>query len=200
MNLIPLVIASKNVHKIREYKEMLKPLKKFDILSLLDFPDYIPPEEDRDTFKGNAEKKAIHAAKELNKLVLSDDSGLVVPSINGEPGVYSARYSGENGTDIDNRKKLLSKMEHLNDEDRNGYFECCIVLATPNGIKKSSSAICEGMIIKKERGGSGFGYDPIFIKNEYNKTFAELDSTVKNKISHRRKAFDKILPTLETIV
>lgn len=197
--LIELVIASKNIHKIREFKEILNKLSGFDILSLLDFPNYIPPEENGKTFEENAKIKATHAAKALNKLVLADDSGLVVPALNGQPGVYSARYAGKNATDSDNRKKLLANMEQLDEPDRNAYFECCIAVASPKGLEKSICAICEGKIIRKERGGGGFGYDPLFVKNDYNKTFAELESSVKNKISHRRKAIDKILTFLESL-
>ena len=197
--LIEIVVASKNIHKIREFKEILSGLKNFDILSLRDFPNYIPPEETGKTFEENAITKAVHAAKTLNKLVLADDSGLVVPALKGEPGVFSARYAGNNATDADNRKKLLSNMENLEDAERNAYFECCLAIASPKGLEKSICAICEGKIIRKEKGGGGFGYDPIFIKNDYNKTFAELESSVKNKISHRRKAIDKLLIYLESL-
>lgn len=196
---IELVIASKNVHKIREFKEILNNLKQFDLLSLLDFPNYTPPEETGKTFADNATLKAVHAAQFLNKLVIADDSGLVVPSLQGEPGVYSARYAGKNATDADNRKKLLSNMEDIEEEKRNAYFECCLAVASHQGLQKIVCAICEGRIIKKERGGGGFGYDPIFVKNDYNKTFAELGSSVKNKISHRRKALDKLLNYLESL-
>jgi XTP/dITP diphosphohydrolase len=197
--LIEIVIASKNIHKIREFKEILNGLKNFDVLSLRDFPNYTPPEETGKTFEENAITKAVHAAKTLNKLVLADDSGLVVPALKGEPGVFSARYAGNNATDADNRKKLLSNMENLEEAERNAYFECCLAIASPKGLEKSICAICEGKIIRKEKGGGGFGYDPIFIKNDYNKTFAELESSVKNKISHRRKAIDKLLIYLESL-
>ena len=191
-----LVIASTNAHKIREFKAMLKHLP-YDVRSLLDFPAYVPPPETEATFEGNAKLKAIHAANALNRWVIADDSGLVVPAIGGAPGVYSARFAGDNATDLDNRKKLLGLMQHLLDEDRNAYFECCIVLASPNGIKKSVSGICEGTLLTQERGRGGFGYDSLFIKHGYSKTFAELEESIKNRISHRRKAFDKILPFLE---
>jgi XTP/dITP diphosphohydrolase len=196
-----LVIASKNIHKIREIKSILNQLLTgADILSLIDFPDYIPPEETGSTFEENAIIKATHAAKALNKWVISDDSGLIVPALNGEPGVYSARYAGNNATDGDNRKKLISKIEELDEKDRFAYFECCIALASPEKLKKCVCATCEGKVHTQERGGEGFGYDPIFVKHDYNKTFAELPESIKNKISHRRKALDKILTTLESCV
>jgi XTP/dITP diphosphohydrolase len=196
---IELVVASTNAHKIREFKAMLKSLP-YDVRSLLDFPSYVPPPETETTFEGNAQLKAVHAAHALNRWVIADDSGLVVPALGGAPGVYSARFAGDNATDLDNRKKLLGLMQHLLDEDRNAYFECCIVLASPSGVKKSVSGICEGTLLTQERGGGGFGYDSLFIKHGYSKTFAELEESIKNRISHRRKAFDKILPHLESIV
>jgi XTP/dITP diphosphohydrolase len=194
-----IVIASTNSHKIREFKAMLKGHVQYDIRSLLDFPQYQPPPETEDTFEGNAKLKAVHAAKALNRWVLADDSGLVVPAIGGEPGVYSARFAGEQATDLDNRKKLLQKMEHLLEEDRNAYFECCLVLASPSGVKKSVCGICEGTLLSQEKGRGGFGYDPLFIKHGYSKTFAELEESIKNRISHRRKALDKMLPFLESL-
>ncbi len=132
-----LVIASKNVHKIREYKEILKELFNFDVLSLLDFPKYTPKEESSETFSENAISKALNAAKALNKWVIADDSGLIVPALKGQPGIVSARYAGKNASDVDNRKKLLAEMKELEEEDRNAYFECCIALASPEGLKNN---------------------------------------------------------------
>lgn len=199
-HLITLVIASRNVHKIRECRSILKDLPHLDLLSLLDFPDYTPEEETGKTFAENAIAKAEHAAKALNIWAIGDDSGLVVPALNDRPGIYSSRFAGENATDADNRKKLLSEMEKLEDESRGAYYECSIALASPDGLKKSVNGTCEGKILVKERGGGGFGYDPLFVKNDYSKSFAELEESVKNRISHRRKAFDKLLVSLETFV
>lgn len=197
---IELVIASSNIHKIREIKSMLKTDSRFDLRSLLDFPDYSPPEETGSTFEENAKIKAIHAAKHLNRWVLADDSGLVVPALGGLPGIFSARFAGNHATDHDNRKKLLEKMAHLLDEDRRAYFECCIAIASPKGIEKSTCAICEGTLLSAEKGGGGFGYDPLFIKDGYSKTFAELSEDTKNRISHRRKALDKALFSFESLI
>ncbi len=194
-----LVIASTNMHKIREFRSMLKSLKTVDIYSLVDFPHYVPPYEDGRTFEENATLKAEHAAKALGCWTIADDSGLVVPALKGDPGVYSARYAGPSATDKENCQKLLLAMKDLHDTDRCAYLECCIVLASPKGVEKQVKAICEGMIDNKESGRNGFGYDTVFRKYEYSKTFADLEEETKNRISHRRKAFDKILISLESI-
>lgn len=195
-----LVLASANMHKVREFRAMLKILPKLDVLSLCDFPSYEPPPETGASFEENANLKAVHAAKALGKWVLADDSGLVVPSLGGAPGIYSARYAGNDATDFDNRKKLLEEMSHLLEEDRNAYYLCSLSLASPEGVRKSTQGTCEGTLLLKEKGGGGFGYDPLFIKHGYNKTFAELEESVKNRVSHRRKALDKMIPTLEALL
>jgi XTP/dITP diphosphohydrolase len=197
---ITLIIASKNVHKIRECKAILSHLPNLDLLSLLDFPKYVPPHEAGKSFEENAVLKAVHASKELNHWTIADDSGLVVPALQSAPGIFSARYAGEHATDADNRKKLLQEMRHLKDDDRYAYYECCVALASPDGVKKTATGYCEGTILTKEKGGGGFGYDPLFVKHEYSKSFAELGEAVKNRISHRRKALDKILLSLETLL
>jgi XTP/dITP diphosphohydrolase len=196
---LELVIASTNIHKVREFRTLLKALSGFDLLSLSDFPDYAPPKETGKTFEENASLKAIHAAKTLNRWVIADDSGLVVPALNGAPGIFSARYAGNDATDLENRKKLLDEMQHLIDEDRQAFFECSLALASPAGLKKCVKGICEGGLLTKDRGGGGFGYDPLFVKHGYNKTFAELGDSIKNRISHRRKALDKMILSLESL-
>jgi XTP/dITP diphosphohydrolase len=197
-----IVIASHNLHKIREFREMFKAFKglaHLDILSLLNFPKYELPEETGTTFKENALLKARDAAAHTKKWVLADDSGLVVPKLQGSPGVYSARYAGEQATDADNRQKLLSAMQGMTGLERCAYFECCLVLCGPNGTEKCVTGICEGHLLTEERGRHGFGYDPLFVKNDYEKTFAELDDSVKNRISHRYKAFEKLVNALEAL-
>ncbi len=195
-----LIIASRNIHKIREFRSMLKKINGLDLLSLIDFPSYEPLPENGATFEENATVKAEHAAKVLNHWVLADDSGLVVPALNGAPGVFSRRYAGENASDKDNRRKLLKDMAHIQEPYRQAYFECWVVLASPEGVKKIAKGMSEGMITEQERGSLGFGYDSLFVKHEYGKTFAELEEDTKNRISHRRKALDKIVPTLEAIL
>lgn len=193
-----LVLASGNVHKIREFRSMLKKIGNVDLLSLVDFPHYQPPAETGSSFEENAILKAVHAAKALNQWVIADDSGLVVPTLNGAPGVHSRRYAGENATDKENRQKLLRALQNTDEQCRQAYFECWIALAAPDGLKKAAKGVSEGYIAQEERGSHGFGYDSIFIKHEYGKTFAELEEETKNRISHRRKALDKILPAIES--
>ncbi|HEV8051255.1 MAG TPA: RdgB/HAM1 family non-canonical purine NTP pyrophosphatase [Parachlamydiaceae bacterium] len=195
-----IVIASTNLHKIREFRDIMKHLAAIDLLSLLNFPTYEPLPEEAPSFKENAINKAVHAAKTLNKWVLADDSGLVVPGLNGVPGVRSRRYAGDDATDAENRLKLLAAMESFDGHRRDAYYECCLVLASPAGMKKCVTGLCEGKILREERGRNGFGYDSLFVKNEYDKSFAEIDESTKNRISHRHKAFEKIAPTLETLV
>lgn len=194
-----IIIASRNVHKIREFRDMFKAVKDFDISSLLHFPDYQPVEETGTTFQENALLKGHHAAAALNKWVLADDSGLVVPRLQGAPGIYSRRYAGIDASDADNRKKLLQEMRNFSGMDRAAFFECALILCGPDGTEKSVTGICEGYILTEERGSNGFGYDSLFVKNDYDKTFAELNETIKNRISHRHKAFEKIINTLSTI-
>ena len=197
---VELVIASTNMHKVREFRSLLKAFPQIDLLSLADFPDYKPLEETGKSFEEIAIVKATHAAKALHRWVLAEDSGLVVPSLKGAPGIYSARYAGKNATDLDNRKKLLAEMTHLLDEDRNAFYECCIVIASPEGqLKKTARGTCEGMILLQDKGSCGFGYDSLFMKHGYNKSFAELGEQVKNQVSHRRKAIDKLLSSIEAL-
>jgi XTP/dITP diphosphohydrolase len=196
---VQLVIASRNVHKIRELRAMLKPYKFLDILSLLDFPHYEPLAETGNTFEENAVQKAVHAAKTLNRWTLADDTGLVVPALQGAPGVYSARYAGETATDPENRKKLLAEMKDILEPHRQGYFECWLAIASPQGLKKSVRGVCEGTIVNEEKGSKGFGYDSLFVKYEYGKTFSEIEESLKNRISHRRKALDKLHLLFESL-
>lgn len=195
-----IVLATKNVHKIREFKEMFKLLKHIDLISLLNFPQYQDVEETGDTFKEIASNKAKHAAQQLKKYVLADDSGLIVPALNDQPGIRSRRYAGEEATDSENRDKLLRSMRGLADIERTAYFECCLALANPKGeIVKVVSGTSEGHLLTAERGRNGFGYDSLFVKHDYDKTFAEIPEDTKNRISHRRKAFEKMLVTLESL-
>lgn len=194
-----IVIATHSLHKIREFRDMFKLLKYIDVLSLVNFPECSLPEETGKSFKENAILKATFAATALGKWVLADDSGLVVPALNGSPGIFSRRYAGDEATDAENRQKLLKELQGKKELDRSAYFECCLALAGPEGLKKCTIGTCEGMILTEERGRNGFGYDSLFVKTDYDKTFAEIDELTKNRISHRRKAFEKLMTTLEAI-
>ena len=194
-----LVLATTNGHKVTEYRDLFKRANlDFDVLSLKDFPNYRQPEEIYDTFEGNVKLKAEHAGRVLGKKVIADDSGLVVSALGGKPGVRSANYAGPNATFADNRKKLLQEMKGLKGLERAGYFECWIAMADENGVIFTVNGRCEGEIAEQERGGQGFGYDPLFVKHDWNRTFGEIDSATKNRVSHRFKAFEKLLLQLES--
>jgi XTP/dITP diphosphohydrolase len=180
-----LVIATRNENKLREFREILKDLQ-VEIRSLNDFGPIPVAIEDGDTFDENAYKKAIHTAKVLGLPAIADDSGLVVEALNGEPGVYSARYAGENATDDENCNKLLNSLKGV--ENRRAHFQCVLSIAVPSGPALTYEGRCDGIIIDEKRGDNGFGYDPLFYFEEYGKTFAELSMEEKNRVSHRGKA------------
>jgi XTP/dITP diphosphohydrolase len=185
-----LYVATKNEHKVAEIRPILKHLKVNlkSIAALPDIPDAI---EDGDTFEENARLKANHYFKFLDQPVIADDSGLVVPALNGEPGIYSARYAGEKSNYAMNNKKLLQKMENLKGDERKAYFICSV--AYKDGKKElSAEGKCDGRILLEERGNNGFGYDPVFEYPDLNQTFAEIEPKVKNKISHRFLAFSQL--------
>jgi XTP/dITP diphosphohydrolase len=184
-----LVIATRNKNKLREFREVLKDLQ-IEIRSLDDFGPIPEAIEDGDTFDENAYKKAIHTAKVLGLPALADDSGLVVDALNGEPGVYSARYSGEDSTDEKNCDKLINALKGV--ENRRAHFQCVLSIAVPSGPALTYEGRCDGVIIDEKRGDNGFGYDPIFYFEKFGKTFAELSMEEKNKVSHRGKALAEI--------
>jgi XTP/dITP diphosphohydrolase len=193
-----IVIATQNCHKVREFRRFFSSLKACDFYSLIDFPSFSPLPEEGSSFEENAAIKAIHAARCLNKWALADDSGLVVPALGGAPGIYSARYAGDDATDKDNRIKLLKDMRHLKGEGRHAYFVCYLALARPDGkLSKIVSGFCEGHLLDEERGKGGFGYDPLFVKHDYHQSFGELSEDTKNRISHRAKAASKLQLYLE---
>lgn len=191
-----LVIATTNQNKLKEFKEILKDLD-IEICSLADFGPIPEVIEDGETFDNNAYKKAWHTAKVLGLPAIADDSGLVVEALNGEPGVYSARYSGENATDEENVTKLLSELKGV--DNRKAQFQCVLSIAVPGGPALTYEGSCEGTIIDERRGDNGFGYDPIFYFEELNKTFAELDSEEKHKVSHRGKALAQVKAEVQQI-
>ena len=191
-----IVMASNNRHKIVEIETFLKKLCPFDekgnafeYLSLADihFTDDIV--EDGDTFEENALIKARTVAK-LGYIGVADDSGLCVDALNGEPGVYSARYAGGHD-DADNNKKLLEKKKDDPDEKRTGHFVSVIACVFPDGTELVARGECPGKILWDYRGNGGFGYDPLFLYEPMDKTFAEMNAEEKNGISHRANAMAK---------
>jgi len=180
-----IVLATTNKNKILEFKNILEGFK-VEIRSVAEFGPIPPAVEDGLTFEENAYKKALHTAKILGLPAIADDSGLVVPALNGEPGVFSARYAGEKANDAENTRKLLEKLK--GQKDRRAYFKCVLSLAVPSGPALTYEGECHGIITEEIRGSGGFGYDPVFLFEEYGKTFAELTLQEKNVISHRGKA------------
>lgn len=189
-----LVIASNNKHKIAEIKEILS--DDFDtILSMQEAGIFDDIEETGTTFVENALLKARHVAQKIDCAVLADDSGLEVESLDGAPGVYSARYCGHHGDDEANNDKLLEVMKDVT--ERSARFTCSIALLKPDKEELVARGECPGEILYKRRGTDGFGYDPLFYMDYLGKTMAELDSSIKNQISHRYKALMAIKELLD---
>lgn len=185
-----IVFASRNRKKAVEIQRILAG-HPVTVLSLADFPDCPDVEEDRDTFDGNAIKKAEAVAAFTGRMAFADDSGLEVAALNGAPGVFSARYAGEGATDILNVEKLLSEMAEIPDSQREARFVCCIALAIPGEEVHTFWGFAEGSIGREPRGAAGFGYDPVFYPAGHDRTFAEMSASEKDALSHRKKALDK---------
>lgn len=180
-----LVLATRNEHKLEEIRAIFD-FQGLEVLSAFDFPEIPDVVEDADTFVGNAVKKAVEIAQAAGCWTLADDSGLEVDALDGAPGVYSARYAGEPCDYAANNEKLLREL--AGKADRTARFKTVIALSDPDGNAKTVEGACPGRIIDELRGTNGFGYDPLFIPDGYDETFAELDSSIKNKISHRANA------------
>jgi XTP/dITP diphosphohydrolase len=192
-----LVIASGNGGKTAELKELLKdfPLEIKDLTAFGPIPSVV---EDGLTFEENAYKKASFTARVLGVPALADDSGLCVAALGGAPGVFSARYAGENATDADRWAYLLSEMRGK--ADRRAYFECVISIAVPTGQALTYEARCDGLIIEAPAGEGGFGYDPVFYYPPLRKTFAELTREDKARVSHRGKALAEVRSEMDKIL
>ena len=193
---LKIFLATGNKHKIEEISDIFSDIENVEILSIndgIEIPEVI---EDGTTFEENSKKKAVEIAKFLNMITIADDSGLCVDALNGEPGVYSARYSGT-GDDLKNNEKLIENLKGV--ENRKAKFVSVITLAKPNGETFSFEGEILGEIIDNPRGNTGFGYDPHFYVEEYQKTLAQLPE-LKNKISHRAKALEKLKKELKNIL
>jgi len=192
-----LVLATTNQGKTRELQNILKD-HPIEIKNLSDFgpiPDVV---EDGKTFDDNAYKKAAFTARVLGYPALADDSGLCVDALDGAPGVYSARYAGENATDADNVAKLLQEMKDK--KNRKASFQCVISIAVPTGAALTYEGRCDGILTREPAGNNGFGYDPLFFFPELNKTFAQLSMEEKAQVSHRGKALKEVTQEMDKIL
>jgi len=192
-----IVLATNNENKVKEFKELLKDTP-VEIKYLKDYGPLPEAIEDGETFDDNAYKKAFHYARVLGLPCLADDSGLAVDALDGRPGVYSARYAGENATDQENCDKLLAEMEGK--KDRKAHFVCVLSLATPGGPALTWEGRCDGEITTERRGESGFGYDPVFYSPELGKTFAEVSMEEKSKVSHRGRALAEFADEIDKVL
>jgi XTP/dITP diphosphohydrolase len=195
-----LVLGTRNVKKRKEIEEILGVLG-IPLQDLSAYPDAPEVVEDGDTFEANARKKASQTAQAIGQWVLGEDSGLVVPALNGRPGVYSARYAGTQGDDAANNRRLLAELAPLPADRRDAYYVCTAALADPSGkVHAVVEGRCWGRIITEYRGDGGFGYDPLFLIPEYHRTFGELSPRVKHALSHRGRALLQLRPTLRELL
>lgn len=196
-----LVLGTRNQKKRKELEFLLKPHQQIQLKTLDDFPESIEVEETGSTFGENAALKACQQAKTLSQYVLGEDSGLSVAALDGRPGIYSARYSGESATDESNRIKMVEELKGVPRTQRNAWYTCHMTLSDPQGnVCIDCEGQCHGRIIDQERGEAGFGYDPIFEIPEYGMTFAELGDQVKSVLSHRGRANRIFLPQLLSLI
>lgn len=192
-----IVLATTNKGKTREMNELLKGFP-IEIKNLNDFGPIPEVIEDGKTFDDNAYKKASFTARVLGYPAMADDSGLCVEALDGAPGVYSARYAGENAKDADNVNKMLDDLKDK--ENRNASFKCVISIAVPTGAALTYEGECHGVITQEPAGDNGFGYDPLFFYPEFNKTFAQLSIQEKGSVSHRGKALKEIADEMDKII
>ena len=189
-----LVLGTHNAKKLIELR-MLLPEDQVRLLSLADIPDAIEVAETGETFQANAALKATEQATHLGRWVLAEDSGLTVDALQGRPGVYSARYAGEQCDDEANNDKLLQELDGVPPARRGAKFNSYLCLSDPSGqVRLEEHGTCSGRIGYERSGKGGFGYDPLFIIREYHRTFGDLDLTVKRAISHRSRALRKFVP------
>ncbi|KPL60848.1 XTP/dITP diphosphatase [Rossellomorea vietnamensis] len=193
------IIATKNRGKAKEFQHMFAPYG-YEVQTLLDLPHIEDVEETGETFEENAILKAETVAKELGELVIADDSGLSIDALEGRPGVYSARYAGEEKSDEANMEKALGELESVEEADRTARFYCVLAIAGPDMETKTVTGTCEGMILRDKRGTNGFGYDPIFFVPSLGKTMAELTQDEKSQISHRGNALKKLGNVISDLV
>jgi XTP/dITP diphosphohydrolase len=195
-----LVLGTHNAKKLIELR-LLLPEDQVQLLSLAEITNSIDVAETGDTFRANAALKATEQAIHLGRWVLAEDSGLTVDALNGRPGVYSARYAGDQCDDEANNDKLLHEMAEVPEERRGAKFNSYLCLSDPTGqVRLEAHGTCCGRIATERSGSGGFGYDPLFIIREYHRTFGDLDLTVKRAISHRSRALRQFVPKFLQLV
>ena len=191
-----ILIATQNPGKVREMQSLLS-LQNIQVISAKDYVMDLTIEETGDTYLENAKLKAMAYCTASGMPALADDSGLEVDALDGEPGLYSARYAPQQvATDADRRTYLLEQLAR-EPQPWNAHFHCAAVLALPDGTWVETSGRCDGIIIPEERGDGGFGYDPIFYLPEYSQTMAEISEILKNTISHRARAIHAMIPLIK---
>jgi XTP/dITP diphosphohydrolase len=191
-----LIVASRNRKKSGEISDLLAPygIEVISVSEIAGVPEVV---ENGSSFAENAAKKASETARTLSLWTLGEDSGLEVAALAGAPGIYSARFSGPNATDESNNAKLMSELSAVPEERRDARYVCNVALADPSGaIRLQVEAYCRGRLIREPRGTNGFGYDPYFLIREYHRTFGELSPAVKRRLSHRARAFERLIPPL----
>jgi XTP/dITP diphosphohydrolase len=194
-----LIAATKNKGKLEEITQLLAQFP-YEIVSMEQIGIVDNIEENGSTFEENALIKAKSIWKVTGETVIADDSGLEVDYLDGAPGIYSARYAGEGAADADKNRKLLDAMEGVPADKRTARFVCAIAVVFADGTSVSVRGVCEGYIVTKPSGSNGFGYDPLFCVPEFGMTIAQMDSDIKNSISHRGNALRKIVEELERIL
>lgn len=191
-----MILATKNAGKLKEFQAFLAP-HNIEVVSLADFENVPEIIEDGTTFEENAAIKAKVISEHFQLPVVAEDSGLMIDALNGEPGVYSARYAGDHD-DAANIVKVLAKLNGVAEAERTAAFHTAIVAMKPNGERLVANGQVDGLILEEERGEDGFGYDPIFFYPPFEKSFAELTMTEKNQISHRGRALQNFITELPT--
>ena len=187
-----LLVATGNSHKTAEIRAILG--AGYVVSDLKAHPELPEVEETGTTFLENATLKAVEISKQVEGLILSDDSGLEVDALGGEPGVYSSRYAGEAGNDAANNKKLLHELQ--GEDIRTARFRCVMVLAQDGEVLASFDGAVEGRMLSELHGEGGFGYDPLFVPDGYDQTFSQLSEGIKNQLSHRAVAMEKVVAWL----
>ena len=194
---LAILLATRNAKKLRELDRIVQAAAlRVHFFALDLYPDVPTAPEEEATFAGNARRKALWYARATGQICLADDSGLEVDALGGAPGVRSARYAGPAASDADNRSTLLAALRDVPEGRRTARFRCALALADEEGVLFEADGSTEGTILAAERGAAGFGYDPLFLSTDLGRTFAEVDSSEKDRVSHRGRALARLLDFL----